>query len=175
MTEKSVSQRGAYFEDLEVGAVYQNPVGRTLTEVDNTWFTLLTMNTNQIHFNAHFAAQSEFGRPIVNSGLTVAVLLGLTVADISQHAIANLGWEDIRLTHPVFAGDTLYAESLVLKLRPSKSRPHAGIVTTRSRALNQDGAVCITWRRTALILKRPSDSALAAAFPRSATAIDVED
>lgn len=148
---------GRYFEDFQIGDVYRNPVGRTISNVDNTWFTLLTMNTNQTHFNEDFAAKSEFGKPLVNSGLTVAILLGLSVPDTSQHAIANLGWADIKLTHPVFAGDTLYAESRILNLRESKSRPHVGIVTARSRALNQDGAVCISWVRSVMVLKRDAD------------------
>lgn len=162
---------GRYFEDFAAGDVYQHPLGRTISEADNTWFTLLTMNTNQSHFNAHYAATTEFGRPVVNSGLTVAILLGLTVSDISQHAIANLGWEDIRLTHPVFAGDTLYGESLVLGLRESRSRPHAGILTVKSRGLNQDGAECLSWRRVVLVLKRPAPGT-PGFFPAAATPID---
>lgn len=145
---------GRFFEDYVVGDVYRNPIGRTITDADNSWFTLLTMNTNQSHFNHHFAASTRFGRPIVNSGLTVAILLGLTVADVSQHAVANLGWKEITLDHPVFAGDTLYAESCVLDVRESRSNPDVGIITVRSRALNQDGEVCITWVRTVMVLKR---------------------
>jgi len=145
---------GRFFEDFQVGDVYRNPLGRTITEADNTWFTLLTMNTNQSHFNAHYASRSEFGRPIVNSGLTVAILLGLTVADLSQNAVANLGWESIKLVHPVFAGDTIYAESRVLSTRESRSRPHCGIISAHSRALNQDGEECISWNRTVMVLKR---------------------
>jgi acyl dehydratase len=129
------------------------------------------MNTNQSHFNAHYAASTEFGKPIVNSGLTVAILLGITVSDISQNAIANLGWEDIRLTHPVFAGDTLYGESMVLGVRESRSRPHAGILTVRSRGLNQDGVECLSWRRTVMVLKRPAVGT-ASFFPRAVTPID---
>lgn len=162
---------GRFFEDFAVGDVYRHPLGRTITDVDNTWFTLLTMNTNQNHFNSHYAAQSEFGKPIVNSGLTVAMLLGITVGDISQNAIANLGWDDIRLTHPVFAGDTLYGESLVLDLRESRSRPHAGIVTVRSRGLNQDGAECLSWRRTVMVLKRSAPGAVGS-FPEPLVPID---
>lgn len=162
---------GRYFEDFTVGDVYQHPLGRTITEADNTWFTLLTMNTNQNHFNAHYAASTEFGKPVVNSGLTVAILLGITVSDISQNAIANLGWEDIRLIHPVFAGDTLYGESMVLGVRESRSRPHAGILTVRSRGLNQDGVECLSWRRTVMVLKRPADGS-ASFFPRAVTPFD---
>ena len=145
---------GRYFEDFTVGDVYRHPLGRTLTAADNTWFTLLTMNTNQMHFNAHYADQSTFGQQLVNSGLTVAIVLGLSVTDISQNAIANLGWEDIRLPHPLFVGDTLYAESLVLKTRPSASRPYAGIVTCKTRGLNQHGDVCVAYRRSVLVYPR---------------------
>jgi acyl dehydratase len=167
----SAAGNGRFFEDFTVGDVYQHPLGRTITEADNTWFALLTMNTNQSHFNAHYAASTEFGQPIVNSGLTVAILLGITVSDISQNAIANLGWQDIRLTHPVFAGDTLYGESMVLKVRESQSRPHAGIITVRSRGLNQDGVECLSWRRTVMVLKRAAGGA-ANSFPRAVTPID---
>ncbi len=120
--------QGRFFEDFEVGDVYQHPLGRTLSEADNTWFTLLTMNTNQMHFNAEYAARSEFGRPLVVSTLTVAIAVGQSVTDLTQNAFANLGWDEIRMTHPVFAGDTLYSESIVLEKRESSSRPHAGIV-----------------------------------------------
>ncbi|GAA1499687.1 (R)-specific enoyl-CoA hydratase RipB/Ich [Dactylosporangium maewongense] len=145
---------GNYLEDFTVGAVYQHPLGRTISEADNTWFTLLTMNTNQNHFNAHFAASAPYGRLIVNSGLSVAVVLGLSVSDMSQHAIMNLGWEEIRLTAPVFVGDTLYAESIVLETRPSASRPYAGIVTCRTRGLNQDGDEVMSWRRSVMVYRR---------------------
>ena len=146
--------RGRFLEDFEVGDVYRHPLGRTISEADNTWFTLLTMNTNQMHFNAHYAKDSEFGRLLVNSGLTVAIVLGQSVTDISQNAIANLGWDEIRLTHPLFVGDTLYGESIVTGLRESASRPWAGIVTCRTRGLNQDGDEIVSWQRTVLVYKR---------------------
>jgi itaconyl-CoA hydratase len=165
---------GNYFEDFTLGQVFRHPLGRTISEVDNTWFTLLTVNTNQSHFNAHYAASTEFGRPIVNSGFTVALLLGLSVSDISQYAIANLGWDEIELTHPVFVGDTLYGESRVLELRESRSRPHAGIVTVRSRGLNQEGAVCLSWRRSVMVLKRPALDERGS-FPTPASPIEEVD
>lgn len=146
--------RGRYFEDFTIGDVYQHHRGRTITEVDNSWFTLLTLNTNQMHYNAHYAARSEFGKLLVNSGFTVALVLGMSVQDVSENAIANLGWEDIRLTHPVFVGDTLYAESLITDVRESASRPHAGIVTAVTRGLNQDGDVCMNYTRSVMIYKR---------------------
>ncbi|WP_062429037.1 MaoC family dehydratase [Herbidospora daliensis] len=145
---------GRYYEDFVVGDVFQHPLGRTISEADNTWFTLLTMNTNQNHFNAHFAARAPVGKVIVNSGLSVAIVLGLSVIDVSQNASMNLGWDEIRLTHPVFVGDTLYAESLVEAVRESKSRPYAGIVTCRTRGLNQDGDEVMSWRRAVLVYKR---------------------
>jgi itaconyl-CoA hydratase len=147
-------QCGRYFEDFQVGEVYRHPLGRTITEADNTWFTLLTCNTNQLHFNRKFAEHSVYGEILVNSGLTVALLLGLTVSDISQNAVANLGWDSIRLLHPLYVGDTLYAESQVLNLRESKSRPYAGIVTVRSQGLNQHGDVCIRFVRSVMVYRR---------------------
>jgi itaconyl-CoA hydratase len=164
---------GRYFEDFEVGAIYQHPLGRTITATDNAWFTLLTMNTNQMHFNDHYAEASTFGRQLVNSGLTVAMVLGISVSDLSQNAIANLSWERISLTHPVFVGDTLYAQSLVLDLRASESRPYAGIVTARTQGLNQDGDVIMTFERSVMVYKRdaPQDKGV---FPTAKTPITHE-
>lgn len=158
--------QGRYFEDFAVGDVYQHRLGRTISEADNAWFTLLTLNSNQMHYNAHYAEASTYGRLLVNSGFTVALVLGMSVSDLSENAIANLGWDEIRLEHPVFVGDTLYAESIVLSTRESKSRPFAGIVTARTRGLNQDGDVCLTYKRTFLVYKRdaPQDKGL---FPRA--------
>ena len=154
--------RGRYFEDFAVGDIYQHPLGRTITAADNAWFTLLTMNTNQMHFNDHYAEQSTFGRQLVNSGLTVAMVLGISVSDLSQNAMANLSWNDIRLTHPVFVGDTLYAQSLVAALRESNSRPYAGIVSAKTQGLNQDGDVIMTYERSVMVYKRdaPQDKDL---------------
>lgn len=145
---------GRYYEDFEVGDVYEHRPGRTLNEADNTWFTLLTMNTHPMHFDVEYAKRSEFKRPIVCSPLTLAILVGMSVTDVSQKAIANLGWESIRLTHPVFAGDTLYATSTVLGKRESASRPNAGIVTVRTVGTNQDGTEVCTFERTMLIARR---------------------
>ncbi|OLT33466.1 dehydratase [Actinomadura sp. CNU-125] len=160
--------QGRFFEDFEVGDVYRHPLGRTVTESDNTWFTLLTMNTNQTHFNAEYAARSEFGRPLVVSTLTVAIAAGQSVVDTTQNAFANLGWDDIRLPRPVFAGDTLFSESLVLAKRESASRPHAGIVTIRTRTLNQDGDEVCTFRRTFYVYKRGAER-LERVFPEART------
>jgi acyl dehydratase len=145
---------GRYFEDFHVGDVYEHRPGRTITATDNTWFTLLTMNTHPMHFDEEYAKASEFGRTIICSPLTVALLVGMSVTDVSQKAIANLGWREIKLTHPVFAGDTLYAESKVLEVRESKSRPTAGVVTVETIGKNQDGKVVCTFERTILVARR---------------------
>jgi acyl dehydratase len=145
---------GRHFEDFAVGDVYEHRPGRTITQADNTWFTLLTMNTHPMHFDEEYAKASEFGRTIVCSPLTVALMVGMSVTDVSQKAIANLGWREIRLTHPLYAGDTLYAESKVLETRESKSRPGAGIVTVETVGRNQDGTVVCTFERTILVARR---------------------
>jgi itaconyl-CoA hydratase len=146
--------RGRFYDDLVVGDLYRFPLGRTVTEADNVWFTMLTLNTNQIHFNADYASRTEFGRPLVNSGLTVALVLGMSVQDVSQNVLANLGWKEIELRHPVFVGDTLYVESVVLSKRPSKSRPEVGIVSVKTRGLNQEGQECISFIRSFLVYRR---------------------
>ena len=145
---------GRYFEDFAVGDTYKHWPGRTITAADNTWFTLLTMNQNPIHFDEEYAKKSEFGKPLVNSTLTLAIVVGMSVADVSQRAIANLGWTDIQLPAPVFNGDTLYAESTVLEMRSSKSRATQGIVTVATRAWKQDGTTVMTFKRSVLIPKR---------------------
>jgi itaconyl-CoA hydratase len=145
---------GRYYEDFEVGVTYRHRPGRTLSEADNTWFTLLTMNTHPIHFDAEYAKRTEFGKPLVVSTLTLAVLVGMSVADTSRNAVANLGWKEIKLPKPVFAGDTLYAESTVLDKRESKSRPNEGIVAIRTLGRNQHGEVVCEFERTFLVMKR---------------------
>ena len=149
--------RGRFFEDFKVGDVYRHAMGRTLSETDNTWFTLLTCNTNEIHFNADYAAQTEFGRPLMNSCLTLSLVTGLSVEDISRHIVANLGWDKVTLPAPAFAGDTIYAESEVLETRPSKSRPGQGIVRVRTKGYNQDGTVVIAFERTVLVHSRQTE------------------
>ncbi|MGQ0653067.1 MAG: MaoC family dehydratase [Betaproteobacteria bacterium] len=145
---------GRYFEDFKVGDIYQHRPGRTITQYDNISFTLLTMNTHPMHFDEEYAKHSEFGRCIVCSPLTVALMVGMSVTDVSQKAIANLGWTDIRLTHPLFAGDTLYAHSEVLDKRESKSRPNAGIVSVKTTGVNQAGVTVCEFNRTMLVMKR---------------------
>lgn len=145
---------GRYLEDFTEGDVYEHRPGRTITETDNTWFTLLTMNQHPLHFDREYGAKSEFGQVLVNSCLTLSMVTGMSVSDVSQKTIANLGWNDVKLTGPVFVGDTLYAESEVLSIRESKSRPHQGIVTIRTRGLKQDGSEVISFERAMLIPKR---------------------
>jgi acyl dehydratase len=145
---------GRYFEDFAVGDVYEHRPGRTITQADNTWFTLLTMNTHPLHFDEEYAKASEFGRCVVASPLTLAILVGMSVTDVSQKAIANLGWKEIRLPHPVFAGDTLYAESSVTDKRESRSRPEAGLVSVHTIGHNQQGTVVCEFDRTILVARR---------------------
>lgn len=144
---------GRYYEEFQVGDTYEHRPGRTITESDNTWFTLLTMNQHPLHFDAEYAAKSEFGKPLVNSAFTLSVVAGMSVSDVSQKTIANLGWDKIKLTAPVFVGDTIYAESEVLSKRESKSRPTQGIVTIKTTGKKQDGTVFMSYERTMLIPK----------------------
>jgi acyl dehydratase len=145
---------GRYYEDFVVGDVYEHRPGRTITQTDNIWFTLLTMNTHPLHFDEQYGKASEYGRCIVASPLTLALLVGMSVSDVSQKALANLGWKDIAMTAPVFAGDTLYGESEVLAKRESASRPTAGLVTVRTVGKNQDSKIVCTFERTILVAKR---------------------
>jgi itaconyl-CoA hydratase len=153
MTERE-GWKGRVFEDFEVGDVYEHRTGRTVLAADNVWFSLLTQNSNPIHFDYAYAAQTEFGRPLVESTLTLAVVTGQSVADISQNAIANLGWDEIRLPNPVFEGDTIYSRSEVLAIRESKSRSNAGIVTFRTTGYKQDGTVVIEFKRTIMVFRK---------------------
>jgi itaconyl-CoA hydratase len=144
---------GRCYEDFEDGMLIRHPLGRTISSTDNTWFTLLTVNTNPIHFDAHYAAQTEFGKPLVNSTLTLALVTGLSVADVSQYAV-NLGWDEVRMPHPVFEGDTIYAQTEVLNRRESKSRPTMGVVEIKTTGFKQDGEIVMEFRRTILVYKR---------------------
>jgi itaconyl-CoA hydratase len=144
---------GRYFEDFEVGDVYRCRYGRTVTEYDNISFTLLTCNTNQIHFNREYGARTEWGQCLINSTLTLAIVVGMGVEDISENGFA-LGWEEVKLPHPLFAGDTLYSESEVLEVRASRSRPEQGLVKVLSRGYNQHGDVVIEFKRSVMVWKR---------------------
>jgi itaconyl-CoA hydratase len=145
---------GLYYEDFEPGDVFEHRPGRTILEVDNTWFTLLTMNTQELHFDAAYAANTEWKKPLVDSTFTLALLTGMSVRTVSAKVVANLGWDKVKASHPVFAGDTLYAESTVLHKRESKSRPTQGIVTVSTRGLNQDAKEVMSFERTMLVYKR---------------------
>ena len=145
---------GRVFEDFEVGDIYQHPLGRTVIAADNIWFTCMTMNTNPIHFDAVYAARTEFKRPLVNSCFTLALVTGQSVTDVSQNVMANLGWDEVRLPAPVFEGDTVRSKSEVLETRESKSRPNVGIVRVKTTGMNQDGKTVIEFTRTFMIWKR---------------------
>ena len=144
---------GRFFEDFHVGDIYRSRLGRTITETDNIQFTMITNNTNQIHFNAHYASLTEFKKPLVNSALTLSVVAGLGVSDLSENGFA-LGWDYIKLPNPVFPGDTLYSESEVIEKRESKSRPKLGIVKVRTRGVQQEGKIVIDYARTIMVWKR---------------------
>jgi itaconyl-CoA hydratase len=146
---------GNYFEDFKPGQTFKHWPGRTLTDFDNTWFTLMTMNTNPIHFDAAYAAKTQHGRCLVNGLLVIATVVGMSVKDISENAIANLEYESIRHTAPTFAGDTLYAETTVLEVTPSSSKPDRGIVYVETHGLNQKGEQVLTLRRRVLVPRRP--------------------
>jgi itaconyl-CoA hydratase len=145
---------GRCYEDFVVGDVYEHRPGRSITEADNIWFTLLTMNTHPLHFDNAYCAKTEFGKPVVNSCLTLSIVVGMSVSDVSQKAIGNLGWNDIKLTAPVFVGDTIYAESEVLAMRESVSRPTQGIVTVRTLGKKADGTQFMSFERTILVPRR---------------------
>jgi len=145
---------GRFFEDFSVGDLYQHLFFRTVATTENIWFTLLTQNTAPIHFDHHYAAQTEFGKPLVDSTFTLALVTGQSVTDVSQNVMANLGWDEVRLPAPVFEGDTIYSYSEVVATRESKSRPNVGIVTVKTTGYNQDGTVVITFNRTVMVYKR---------------------
>ena len=145
---------GRVFEDFQVGDVYEHPLGRTILEADNIWFTCLTMNTNPIHFDGEYARQTEFKKRLVNSCFTLSLVTGQSVIDLTMNAVANLGWDDVRLPHPVFEGDTIYARSEVLEARASKSRPNVGIVRVKTTGVNQDAVAVIEFTRTFMVWKK---------------------
>jgi acyl dehydratase len=152
---------GRVYEDFEVGDIYPHPLGRTVLPVDNSWFTLLTQNVNPIHFDAHYASQTEFKRPLVDSTFTLALVTGQSTIDLSFNVMANLGWDEVRLPNPLFEGDTVYSRSEVLEKRESKSRPNVGIVTVKTVGFKEDGTVVIEFKRTFMVYKRghvPSSS-----------------
>lgn len=153
--------QGRFFEDFEIGDIYRHPLGRTITRTDNIWFTLLSQNTAPIHFDQHYASQTEFGEPLVDSTFTLALVTGQSVTDVSQNVFANLGWDEVRLPKPVFEGDTIYSQSEVLEKRESNSRPNVGIVKVKTLGFNQQGTVVITFTRTLMVYKRGCGPAIA--------------
>lgn len=158
MSKKKIQKgwEGRYFKDFEVGHLYRSQFGRTVTEADNSLFTHLTMNSNPLHFDAEYTRKSTWGQILVNSTFTLALVVGMSVPDVSENAVANLGWEEVKLPNPVFVGDTIYCETEVLAVRESKSNPKAGIVQVRSRGINQDGKVVIVFKRSVMIYRRDS-------------------
>lgn len=154
MSSSESGWRGRFFEDFVVGDVYRHALGRTVSQTDNTWFTLLTQNTAPVHVDHHYAQQTEFGRPLVNSAFTIALVTGQSVSDVSQNVLANLGWDEVRLPNPLFEGDTVYSSSEVLEVKESRSRPTVGIVTVRTTGFKQDGTPIITFRRTVMVYRR---------------------
>lgn len=145
---------GRFFEDFKSGDIYPHPLGRTVNKTDNVYMTLLTQNTNPIHFDDYYSEQTEFGKPLVDSTFTIALVTGQSVTDISQNAMANLGWDEVRLPNPVFEGDTIYSYSKVIQARESKSRPNVGIVQVQSFGYNQRGEIVISFKRTMMIYKK---------------------
>ena len=162
--------RGRFYEDFAVGDIYRHPLGRTVITTDNLWFTLLTQNTAPIHFDHHYAAQTEFGRPLVDSTFTLALVTGQSVTDVSQNVFANLGWDEVRLPNPVFEGDTIYSQSEVLEARPSRSRPNVGIVTVRTIGYNQRGETVISFKRTMMVYRRGQAPKIPEVTPEEARA-----
>jgi len=156
MTEKNESL-GNFYEDFIVGKIYKHPLGRTITDADNTWFTLITMNTNPYHFDVEYSTKSPYGKILVNSCLTLSIVTGQSVIDLSQNAFANLGWDNIKLLNPVFVGDTIYSESRINNTRESESRKYAGIVEASTIGYNQEGITVITWDRKFFVYKKDSD------------------
>jgi itaconyl-CoA hydratase len=145
---------GRVFEDFQMGDIYEHPLGRTILDADNIWFTCMTMNTNPIHFDGEYASRTEFGRRLVNSCFTLSLVTGQSVTDLTQNAVANLGWDHVTLPHPLFEGDTVYSRSEVLEARESKSRPKVGIVRVKTTGVNQHGTPVIEFVRTFMVWKR---------------------
>jgi acyl dehydratase len=149
---------GVYFDDLKVGQTFKHEIRRTITEADNVWFSAITHNPAYLHLDEEFCrTESEFGQRIVNSGFTLALMVGISVGETTLGtAIANLGWDEVRFPKPVFHGDTLRIETEVAELRDSRSRPDAGIVTFVHRAFNQRGELVAQCKRSGLQKKRPA-------------------
>jgi itaconyl-CoA hydratase len=161
----AVGWRGRYFEDFVVGDVYQHPLGRTVIQADNSWLTLLTQNTAPLHFDVNYAAQTTFGKPLVDSTFTLALVTGQSVVDVSQHVMANLGWDRVRMPNPLFEGETVYSQSEVLAVRESQSRPDVGVVSVRTVGYTAEGKIVITFERTVMVYRRGHGPQFAAVQP----------
>jgi itaconyl-CoA hydratase len=148
------ASEGMFFEDFEVGRIYAHRLGRTMIEADNTWFSLITLGINQVHFNDDYASRTPFGKPIIASPFTLAVVTGISAAEFGQNTVANLGWAEVELPKPVVVGDTIYARSKVLAKRESASRPYAGIVEVQTEGFNQDGVIVLTFRRKLMVYRQ---------------------
>lgn len=152
-TTKKAGWNGRFFEDFSVGDVYEHPLGRTILSADNSWFTLLTQAQSPLHYDHHYASQTAFGKPLVNSCLVLSLVTGQSVTDLSINVFANLGWDEVRLVGPVFEGDTIYSRSEVLELKESSSRPNVGIVKVRSTGFNQEGKTVISYLRSFMVYR----------------------
>lgn len=166
---------GRLFEDFTAGDIYYHPFGKTVTEADNQWFTLITQNVAKTHVDRNFASGTEFGRPLVNSTFTLALVTGQSTIDLSMNVFANMGWDEVRMPHPVFQGDTIYSRSKVLAVRESASRPNMGLVTVATEGFNENGKVVISYRRTFMVYRRGYLPGVESARPDTSTLPSVED
>ena len=166
---------GRLFEDFAAGDIYYHPFGKTVTEADNQWFTLLTQNVAKTHVDRNFASGTEFGRPLVNSTFTLALVTGQSTIDLSMNVFANMGWDEVRMPHPVFQGDTIYSRSKVLAVRESASRPNMGLVTVATEGFNENGKIVISYRRTFMVYRRGYLPSVESARPDTSTLPSVED
>ena len=165
---------GRTFEDFQPGDIYNHPFGKTITDADNHWLTLMTQNVAKAHVDDNFATRTEFGKPLVNSTFILALVVGQSTIDLSMNVFANLGWDEVRLPHPVFVGDTIYSRSKVLSKRESESRPTMGLVTVASEGFNQDGIVVLRYRRTFMIYKNGHVPQNALNIPPTSTLPDAD-
>ena len=173
MSESGESLTGRFYEDFGVGDIYYHPFGKTVTTTDNQWFTLLTQNVAKTHVDANFAEKTEFGRPLVVSTYTLALVTGQSTIDLTMNAMANLEWDEVRMPAPVFEGDTIYSRSKVLAKRSSGSRPNVGLVTVATEGFNQDGKIVLSFRRTFMVYRRGHAPDLAQSRPNESSLPDV--
>ena len=166
---------GRLYEDFAVGDIYYHPMGKTVTETDNQWFTLVTQNVAKLHVDSNFARGTEFGRPLVNSTFTLALVTGQSTIDLSMNVFANMGWDEVRMPNPVYEGDTIYSRSKVLATRESKSRPALGLVTVASEGFNQDGTIVISYRRTFMVYRNGFLPSVESSRPDESTLPAIDD